>query len=154
MRLSTQKVEMDQFGDIEKSIRKIKRPILSIALTGIILQTLILLAGTTGQRERLKPFSTLEACYYGMRSLFIHDPDKNLLHKSVLKKVKGRHFKSHNITLVKAIGHHHCDVVAKDTKGYRSYRINLEKNPRFIHLYRIFHIQEQQLTNPYQWEDK
>ena len=41
------------------------------------------------------------------------------------------------MTLVKMINHYTCDVVIKDLKGFRSYRVSLERNSRFENFYRI-----------------
>ncbi len=96
-------------------------------------------------------FSTFETCLYGMDKLFKNAQDETLFHKNVLKDTKEHQFKIDEINLVKVIDGHHCDVIAKDAKGFRSYRVTLEKNSKFPHLYRIFDVQGQKLVSNYQW---
>jgi len=94
----------------------------------------------------------LEACQVGMTSLFDNNPMEELFHKTVLKDTKDHNFKIDEITLIKVIDNYNCDVVVKDPKGHRSYRIALEKNSRFPHFYRIFDVRGQKLVSSYQWK--
>lgn len=98
--------------------------------------------------------SAFEVCHQGMKGLFSNLPSDNLFNKVVLKDVEGKTFEVENLSLVKMLGDYHCDVVAKDHKGHRSYRVRLEKNPKFTHLYRIIDVKGQRLTSPYQWKEK
>jgi hypothetical protein len=104
-----------------------------------------------GQRENNKKLTPLETCLYGMESLFENNGSKDYFNKSVLKETKDHLFYIDSISLVKVIDSHHCDVVAKDTKGHRSYRVTLEKSSKFTHFYRILDVQGQKLTSKYQW---
>jgi hypothetical protein len=103
----------------------------------------------TGSRT----YSTLEACHYGMESIFEHNPSADLHHKKVIKDLKDHHFKIDEISLVKVKDGLHCDVVAKDAKGFRSYAVTLEKNAKFPHLYRVFDVRGQKIVSKYQWRE-
>ncbi len=94
----------------------------------------------------------MESCVYGMEQIFSHNPNPDLIHTKIIEDLKGHKFKIEDITLVKKINGLSCDVVAKDVRGYRSYRVALEKNTRFPHLYRVLDVSEQKLISKYQWE--
>lgn len=87
-----------------------------------------------------------------MDQVFSHNTNENLHHPKVITDLEKHHFNIEKITLVKVINDLSCDVVAKDKKGFRSYRISLEKNSNYPHLYRIYDIKGQKLVNKYQWE--
>jgi len=95
----------------------------------------------------------METCYMGMRELFDNHPTEKLFNKSVLKDVKEHIFEIEEIGLIKELSGFRCDVVAKDSKGHRSFRVALEKNASFPHFYKIADVKEQRLVTPYQWED-
>ena len=100
-------------------------------------------------------YSQLEVCYYGGKTLFLENaPHRELFNKSTLNDVEGKIFKMNDILLVKTIGNNACDLVIEDDRGRRSYRLELEKNSKFEHFYRIANIKGQKLISPYQWEDK
>jgi hypothetical protein len=88
-----------------------------------------------------------------MKQLFENAPSENLFHKSVLKGVNQRTFDIESIELVKTLSGSRCDVVAKDSKGHRSFRVMLEKNANYPHYYKIFNIKEQRLVSNYQWKE-
>jgi len=88
-----------------------------------------------------------------MERIFEHNASEEIVHEKVLKDLKDHHFEIEEITLVKVRGSLHCDVVAKDSKGYRSYAVTLEKNSKFDHLYRIFDVRGQKITSSYQWKN-
>lgn len=106
-----------------------------------------------GSAHQAKAYSTLEACLYGMNSVFNNVPDKNLVGTEVIKDLQDHTFKVEKITLVKALDSYTCDVVAKDGEGLRSYRVMLEKNTSFKHQYRLIDIKGQSLVSQYQWRD-
>ena len=101
----------------------------------------------------MKKLSTMETCFYGMKEFFDNNPTENFFHKDVLKDVESKNFKMEGITLVKVVNSHTCDVIAKDSKGHRSYRVGLEKNPNFRHYYKIFDVKGQQIVSTYQWRE-
>ena len=145
--------KMDQYKSVEKSMEELKRPVWIIFTIGVISQALLLWAGIERfLPKEAKQFSTLEACYYGMDSLFKYHPMEGLFHESVTREVKGHKFNIERITMVKVIDSYHCDVVAKGPKEFRSYRIQLERSSRFPHFYRIEDVQGQKLTSSYQWK--
>ena len=72
--------------------------------------------------------------------------------KTLLKDVEKLKFEIDKITLVKVRDNYHCDVVARDAKGHRSYKVKLEKNSKFPHFYKIFDIQGQKIISTYQWK--
>lgn len=89
-------------------------------------------------RESKNPMIPMEVCYQGMKSLFSNSPKESFFNKSVLNDVKEHTFEIENISLIKTLGDYHCDIVAVDHKGHRSYRVKLEKNSRFPHLYKNY----------------
>ncbi|MBG60553.1 MAG: hypothetical protein CMJ16_08860 [Peredibacter sp.] len=103
------------------------------------------------RQEEAKHMSVIEVCHYGMKSLFENNPKKALFNKSVLEDVKEHTFNIEEISLIKVLGGHRCDVVAKDAKGHRSFRVILEKNSTFSHFYKISDVREQKLVSKYQW---
>lgn len=104
-----------------------------------------------GKRTIEKTYTTFEACHYGMQELFNNNPTKGLFHKDVLAAVKDHKFEVGPITLVKVIDEFNCDVVAKDAKGLRSFKVTLEKSSNFAHFYRVLDVKGQKLESPYQW---
>lgn len=94
----------------------------------------------------------MEACFYGMDAIFNHNTSSSLHHKQVIKDLKGHQFYVDKITLIKLKDSNHCDVIAKDDKGFRSYKVTLEKNAKYDHLYKIFDVKGQKLTSSYQYE--
>lgn len=114
----------------------------------------LLILGTgiyIGKRNEKKAYSTFEACHYGMQELFNNNPTEKLFHKDVMVAVKDHKFGVEAITLVKVIDSLSCDVVAKDNKGFVSYRVALDKSTKFPHFHRILDIKGQKLESPYQW---
>ena len=95
-----------------------------------------------------------EVCHKGMESLFNNLPKTEMFSESVINDVKEVNFEVEKISLIKMYGDYHCDVIAKDNKGHRSYRVNLEKNPKFTHLYQITNVKGQKLTSTYQWKEQ
>ena len=95
----------------------------------------------------------METCYVGMKELFENKPTEALFNKSVLNDVKELTFEIEEIGLIKQLSGFRCDVVARDTKGHRSFKVILEKNASFPHFYKIADIKEQRMASPYQWKD-
>jgi len=87
-----------------------------------------------------------------MNKLFSNAPDEDYFSESVLEDVKEMKFQIDSVGLVKILNNYECDVVVKDPKGHRSYRVKLDKSPRFSHLYRISDVRGQKLVSNYQWE--
>jgi hypothetical protein len=90
---------------------------------------------------------------YGMRAVFNNASNEDLLDKSVILDLKEHQFKIDKITLIKVIDNYTCDVVAKDSKGHRSYRVQLAKSSRYPHLFKIQNIKGQKIKATYQWRD-
>ncbi|PIP93485.1 MAG: hypothetical protein COW00_14635 [Bdellovibrio sp. CG12_big_fil_rev_8_21_14_0_65_39_13] len=88
-----------------------------------------------------------------MKSVFENNSTKKLVHQKVLDDLKTTHFEVEEITLLKMVNGLHCDVIAKDSEGYRSYAVTLEKNSKFDHLYRIFDVRGQKMVSAYQWKN-
>lgn len=143
---------MEQYQSLAQSIEGLKRPIIIIAAVGVLAHLLILVTGTVmaNQKDDRK-YSTFEACHYGMKSLFENNPSEDLFQKKVIEDTKDHKFEIDGISLIKVIDNYTCDVVAKDANGFRSYRVGLEKNSRFIHFYRIHDVKGQKLVSTYQW---
>ncbi|MBI2522485.1 MAG: hypothetical protein HYV97_18840 [Bdellovibrio sp.] len=98
------------------------------------------------------PYSTVEACYFGMKSIIGNAPDPDLVSSQVINDLTQQKFNVEDITLVKLVDLYLCDVVVRDTRGFRSYAVTLEKNLNFPHLYRILDVKGQKLVSEYQWE--
>ena len=81
-----------------------------------------------------------------------NNPNLDLINESVVKDLTKVNFKAEGITLVKLINNFECDVIVKDSKGHRSYLVNLEKNSKFKHLYRILNVKGQKIISRYQWK--
>ncbi len=105
-------------------------------------------------RESSKPMESFEVCHHGMKSLFDNYPKKDFFNKSVLNDVKEVKFEVEKIGLIKMIGEYDCDVVVKDHKGHRSYRVKLEKNSSFPLHYKIVDVKGQKIVSSYQWRDE
>jgi hypothetical protein len=87
-----------------------------------------------------------------MSDLFNHSTNEKLHHKKLISDVEKTVFNIENITLIKVLDSTHCDVVARDHKGHRSYKVTLEKNAKFTYFYRVFDVKGQKLISPYQYE--
>ncbi len=83
--------------------------------------------------------------------MFNNNPDNELLDNSIIKDMKEHHFKIEQISLVKQLDGFSCDVVAKDSKGFRSYLVELDKSQSFKHLYKVKNIRGQKIKSAYQW---
>ena len=143
---------MNQFKSIEKEIRSFKWPFIGIAASGVLANIVIILLFVYWASPQEKKFSPLEACYYGLKSLFDNNPNEKLLNHKILNDVKARKFEIDKITLIKVINNYRCDVVVRDTEGYRSYKVELERNSKFPYFYKIFDIKGQKIISSYQWK--
>jgi len=143
---------MQKYQSLEKSIKDLKKPLMIVAVVSVFLNLILLGIGTyINLKQSDESFSSFEACYFGMKSIFENNSTKKLVHQKVLDDLKATHFEVEDITLVKMVNGLHCDVIAKDSKGYRSYAVTLEKNSKFDHLHRIFDVRGQKIVSPYQW---
>ncbi len=105
-------------------------------------------------RDKTKEhLSSFEVCLNGMHSIFENQESKSLVSDNVLNDVKDHQFQIEKITLVKLIDDYQCDVVAKDRKGHRSYKVQLDKSSKNPHLYKIVDIKGQAIVSNYQWKD-
>ena len=147
---------MKKYTNIEDSINELKKPLRNIGIFsfGACLAVVGIFGYFLNTRDKEQEFTSLEACFYGMITLFFNDPSEKLFHPSVIKDVESQNFKIEKITLVKLIDSYTCDVIARDTKGHRSYRVKLEKNSKFPHLYRIADIRGQKIISNYQWRSR
>lgn len=89
-----------------------------------------------------------------MNGIFLGEADDDLVNEQVLKDVKGQKFSVENITLVKMINSYKCDVVVRDSKGFRSYLVTLERAAKFEYGFRVADVKGQKLVSNYQWEEK
>ncbi|OFZ38158.1 MAG: hypothetical protein A2504_17025 [Bdellovibrionales bacterium RIFOXYD12_FULL_39_22] len=87
-----------------------------------------------------------------MESIFNNNPDETLVERSVSDDIAKKQivFDIERVHLVKYLDNSHCDVVAKDSVGYRNYRVTLEHNSKFKHYYRILDVSETQIESRYQ----
>ena len=144
----------EQYKDMGKAIDNLKRPIIWIAAVGTVLHLVLLIGGIWMNRKQDElPYTTVETCYFGMKAIFGNSPDPDLTASQVIDELKGTTFKVEDITLVKMIDPYLCDVVVKDTKGFRGYAVTLEKNVNLPHLYRIVDVKGKKLVAAYQWEN-
>jgi hypothetical protein len=95
-------------------------------------------------------YNTFEACYFGMKGIFDNNPDIELIDNKVIKDLKDIKFSVDSIHLIKVNDSFNCDVLSRDAKGVRRYRVALEKNARFSHLYKILDVKEAKVTSRYQ----
>ena len=145
---------MNGFNTIENELENLKKPFLGIALTGAFVNIAILALWLTIHITAPdKRFSALETCFHGMKSIFEHTLNKDLLDKSLLDALEKKTFKIDRITLVKEIDGFTCDVITQDAKGHRAYRVSLAKDGDFKHLYKILNIRGQKIKSNYQWRD-
>ena len=145
---------MQNYQNIAESIQKLKKPLMLIAGVSVFLNLVVLGAGVIiNSKTESKRFTTFESCHNGMKSIFEHNGTEDLIHSKVLKDLEKHHFDIEEITLIKVRNGLHCDVVARDSKGYRSYSVTLEKNAKYPHLYRIFDVRGQKIVSAYQWKE-
>mgnify|MGYP001613841272 FL=1 len=104
------------------------------------------------QRGDEIPYTPVETCYFGMKSIMGNAPDPDMVSSQVINDLVQQKFKIEDITLVKQVDPYLCDVVVRDARGFRSYAVSLEKNFNFPHLYRILDVKGQKLVSEYQWE--
>lgn len=95
----------------------------------------------------------METCLYGMNSLFNNGPSLDLVEKEVIRDTKDLSFSIDKITLVKILDNYTCDVITKDSNGFRSYRVTLKRNSKFKHLYKIGNVTGQKIISKYQWRN-
>lgn len=142
---------MEQYQNLGQAITRIKRPIIWIAAIGTALQLGLLIASIlVAQTKDEIPYTSLETCYHGMKSIMGNAPNPDLVSSQVTNDLINKNFKIEELTLVKVIDPYLCDVVVRDTKGFRSYAVTLEKNLNFPHLYRILDVKGQKITSEYQ----
>ena len=142
---------MEQYQNLGQAIERIKLPIIWTAATGTVLQLgLLIVSIMVAQTKDEIPYTSLEACHFGMKSIMGNAPDQSLVTSQVISDLTSQNFKIEEITLVKVIDPYLCDVVVRDTKGFRSYAVTLEKNLNFPHLYRILDVKGQKITSDYQ----
>ena len=97
-------------------------------------------------------YSSMEACFYGMDAIFSNGDKPDLVDQKVTDDIRDNkiNFKVDRIHLVKYIDGFSCDVVSFDPKGYRSFRVLLEKNQKYDHLYKISNVAERKIKSSYQ----
>ena len=147
---------MNTYTSIEEGIRKLKRPFVVIAFSGVLANFVVIILAVMfpliGNKSSTSPF---QICYHAMQSLLIeNNPDVKLFNESVLNDTKNKTFNIDIITLVKLVGNDKCDVVTQDSKGFRSYQIKLEKSSKFKRFYRVLEVKGQKIASEYQWKDK
>jgi hypothetical protein len=146
------KQDPERLISLEQTISSLKRPIVIIALVGVIanLSLLGLEIMVLRQEGEKVSYNAFEACHIGMKSIFQNDPNSELINEKVMKDLEKEVFKVDSIHLVKVIDSFNCDVFSKDPKGVRRYHVALEKNSRFTHRYRIMDIREKKVDSRYQ----
>ena len=145
---------MNQYQSVEKEIHALRKPLRWYGFGGVGINMIILLISfwvQFGQSEE-QSFSSMEACYYGMDAVFNNSPNEEIVSKKVIDDLLKNKitFDVERIHLIKFIDGFHCDVVTKDPKGHRSFRVALEKNSKFKHLYKILDVKERQIESRYQ----
>lgn len=104
------------------------------------------------RKKSNKTLTTIEVCYFGLKTLFENNPTDEYFSDDVLKDTKDKKFEIESLTLVKKVDEYSCDVIAKDSKGHRSYRVSLDKSSKFQHFYRIIDVKGQEIITAYQWK--
>jgi len=144
---------MEQYQSLAKAIEGMKKPLIIIAGASMVLHLIILVTGIyIGKSNSKETYTTFEACYHGMQALFNNGATEELFSRDVLKEVGEQKLKIESITLVKVFDSLNCDVVAKDDKGVRSFRVGLEKSTNFPHFHRIVDVKGQKIESSYQVE--
>ena len=141
----------EQYRNMGQAIARLKWPIIWIAVIGTVLQLGLLATSIMMAAKKDEvPFTPMETCNNGMKSIFANAPDPGLVAPQVINDLKDQNFKIEDITLIKLIDPYLCDVVVRDSRGFRSYAVMLEKNLNFPHLYRIFDVKGQKIVSDYQ----
>ena len=145
---------MNQYQGVEKEISELKKPLKWCVFGGVGLNFIVLLISCFVQfrGEKAKSYSNMEACFYGMKSIFNNNPNEEEVNNKVITDLSNSKtvFDVERIHLVKFIDGFHCDVVAKDPKGFRNFRVALEKSSKFKHDFKIVDVAERQIESRYQ----
>jgi len=143
---------VNKYEDLSVLIEKMKRPLILIGVGSLLANLVVVIsAAVINRKVDQRKFSTIEACYFGMQSIFENNANDLLVHPDVIEDLAETKFKFAELALVKKLDAFSCDVVSSDSKGHRSYLVQLEKNSKFTHGFRIFDIKEQKLKSKYQW---
>ena len=144
---------MENYQSINKAIQSVRKPVIVFSLIGLFIYMVFgaVLVNIALDKED-KSYSTIETCYHGMKSIFNNSPNENLLNKVVIADLNKMetNFNVDHIHLIKAVTKYECDVFSKDSKGVRRFLVKLEKNTKFMHLYRILDISERKVDSRYQ----
>ena len=148
---------MKKYQDLETAITSISKPLKKIMW--VALGCNLIVSGLTAWLVRpsipqLNPVTALDVCQQGMRHILLHQEDEDLVSEEVIKAAKSMQFQIEAITLVKMIGALNCDVVVKDAKGYRGYRVSLGRSSKHKFEYQIIDVKGQKLISDYQWSNK
>lgn len=145
---------MNEYQSVAKEISDLRKPLRWYGFGGVALNMIILLISFWFQfgRSEGENYSNMEACYYGMDAILNNNPNEEVVNSKVIEGlIKDKvSFDVERIHLIKFIDGFHCDVVTKDPKGFRNFRVTLEKNSKFKHLYKILDVREKQIESRYQ----
>jgi len=145
---------MHKYQDLSGEIQKIKMPIKIMVISGIVINLLIgiLFLWINFYWSKTEHFGSVEACLKGMESLVSNVADPKIINEKVMEDIEKHQIKFNveRIHLVKYLDGLHCDVITKDSDGFSSYLISLEKNSRFEHLFKITDVKEQPIISEYQ----
>ena len=146
------KKEPDRLISIEETIKSLRRPLMLIAITGVIANLSILGLEIMVLKGQKKPvaLNTIETCYRGMSSVFNNMPNRELVSEKIMKDLKETTFKIDKIHLLKVIDGYNCDVFTKDSQGVRRYNVSLDKSIHYSHTYKIVDIKETKVDSRYQ----
>ena len=145
---------MHKYQDLSGEIQKIKMPIKIMVISGIVINLLIgiLFLWINFYWCKTEHFGSVETCLKGMESLVNNSSDPKIINEKVMDDIQKHQIKFNveRIHLVKYLDGLHCDVITKDSDGFSSYLISLEKNSRFEHLFKITDVKEQPIISEYQ----
>jgi len=145
---------MQKYQDLSGEIQKIKMPIKIMVISGIVINLLIgiLFLWINFYWSKTEHFGSVEACLKGMESLVNNTSDPKIINEKVIDDIQKHQIKFNveRIHLVKYLDGLHCDVITKDSDGFRNYQVSLEKSLRFEHLFKITDVKEQPIISEYQ----
>ena len=145
---------MQKYQDLSGEIQKIKMPIKIMVISGIVINLLIgiLFLWINFYWSKTEHFGSVEACLKGMESLVNNTSDPKIINEKVIDDIQKHQIKFNveRIHLVKYLDGLNCDVITKDSDGFRSYQVSLEKSLRFDHLFKITDVKEQPIISEYQ----
>ena len=137
---------------MEETVKGLKRPLMIIALLGVVANLLILTAQITifQKEEKLIQLTALEACNKSIQGLIVQNLDPMLLSEKLIRQIGDKVIKAEKIHLVKELDSYTCDVFTKDSVGVRRFKVSLDKSAKYPYGLKAIDISERKVTSRYQ----